>query len=404
MTARTPAAAPGADVGSQPLPWRHPGTWRTPLLAWLISRAVVFATAVVVSLTLGPPDLGVDRIVPRSLLVLGAWDTSWYLDIATRGYDSYTDLAGAVYTNLPFFPLVPMVMKVGIALGANPFMFALVVNNLAFLAALVVLGRLTRQRFGPRMGELTVWAAALFPASAYASMAYTEAITMLLAVGAAYLSLRDRWRWAAAVAALAVLARPPGAMVSVLVAAMSWYRGGTRRERLRRAAWLILPAVLTLLAFLVWMQVFRGSWRLPFQAQEAWRRGPLGVGLITYLPVEIGDAVRALLRGDWFQFWTPLVRQGTVTVAYLVLLWRLARWERHGCRSPWVVYSAATLALPLASGSFTSMTRFGLLAFPLAWPVCAWLEGRSARLRRLAAFLAVAGLVVLVTELHFYSP
>ncbi|MCB0881606.1 MAG: hypothetical protein KDC33_05235 [Thermoleophilia bacterium] len=381
---------------------RHPTTWSTPVRAWALSRLVVLAAAAAASLTFGEPRLGVDRLVPRWLAALGGWDTSWYLDIAQHGYDHYTDLAGAVYTNLPFFPLVPVVMKAGIALHVNPFVFALVVNNLAFLGALVGLRRLTAERFGERRADVVTWGTALFPPTVYASMAYTEAVTLALAVAAGYLAHRGRIGWAACVASAATLARPPGVLVAVLVALIAFDRGGPTAARARRAAVALVPAALTLGAYLAWMQLTRGAWNLPFVAQEAWKRGPLVVGVITYLPVEVGDSIRALARGDFYHWWVPVWRQSIGVAVYAWLLVRLYRME--GWRSPWVLYTAATFALPLASGSLTSMTRFGLLAYPLAWAGATWLEEGGRRRMRLWAGIGVVLLAVLTFEMLWYSP
>lgn len=381
---------------------RHPTTWSTPVRAWALSRAVVLVAGVVASLAFGEPRLGVDRAVPGWLAVLGGWDTSWYLDIAQHGYDHYTDLAGAVYTNLPFFPLVPVVMKVGMALHVNPFVFALVVNNLAFLGALVGLRRLTAERFGERRADVATWAVALFPPTVYASMAYTEAITLALAVTAGYLAHRGRIGWAASVAGVAALSRPPGVLVALLVALIAFQRPGPRAARLRRAALALVPAALVLGAFLAWMQLTRDAWNLPFVAQEAWKRGPLVIGVITYLPVEVGDSIRALGRGDFYHWWVPVWRQAIFVALYAWLLVRLYRAE--GWRSPWVVYTVATFALPLASGSLTSISRFGLMAFPLAWAGAAWLEEGGERRLRLWAWVGIALLAVLTLEMLWYSP
>ena len=37
---------------------------------------------------------------------------------------------------------------------------------------------------------------------------------------------------------------------------------------------------------------------------------------------------------------------------------------RHGVPRVWVAYGALLVAVPLAGGTFTSMARYGLLAFP----------------------------------------
>ena len=101
--------------------------------------------------------------------------------------------------------------------------------------------------------------------------------------------------------------------------------------------------------------------------------------------------------------WTAVARDvafGALYIALLVKLWR----GEGGLRSPWVAYSAAALALPLSSGSVDSVARFGLMAFPLAWPAAEWLDEASPRRRTWAAVAALAGIVLLVAQLRIRAP
>ena len=130
--------------------------------------------------------------------------------------------------------------------------------------------------------------------------------------------------------------------------------------------------------------------------------------------------------GSWASAWSPprrtssrpawdLVSSGTFTAAWtatardLVFLalyvWLLVRlWRSEGgLRSPWVAYSAAVLVVPLSSGTITSMARFGLMAFPLVWPLADWIgEDRGRALRWGGAAAVVIGL--LVAQLAIRSP
>lgn len=387
------SAAPGA--GAAPA--------RTPLVAWLASRVLVVALAVAGGLLWGPPERGVADAVPRALSLLGGWDTTWYLDIAANGYDTFTPLVGVFFTNFAFFPLLPGLMAAAAAMGLNPFAAALVVSNLAFLAALAGLHRLTVPRMGARGADLTVWVLALAPVAAYASLAYTEAVVLALAVAAALAAVRGRWWLAGLLAAPAALARPPGFLVAVLVVALALASEAPRPARIARAAAGGLPAVALLAGFLAWMQVARGSWRLPLDAQEAWDRGPLVIGLFTNLPGEVWAGVERLVTLDVGAAWTAAIRDVGFSVVYVLLLLRLRRMAGTW-RDPWVAFSALCLALPFSSGSFTSMARFGLLAFPLAWAAADWLQEGGPGRRRAAVLAAVAVTVLLVAQLAIRSP
>lgn len=394
------------------------GALPVPLRAWATSRALVFALALAVSLTIGTtprgPDPGVadqfvlerprqiDPAVPAALVVLGDWDVTWYLDIARHGYAVDAGQVGAVDSNLAFFPLVPGVMAAFLAVGINPFLGMLVVANLALLAALWGLHALTLRRWDdPRLAARTTWAFALLPPLAFASMAYTEALVLACALGAALLACRGHIGAAGALAAVAALSRPPGIIVAGLVLLIALADG--RGRRVRRAALAVGPAALALGAFAAWMWAARGSPTLPLAAQGAWDRGQAGLGLVTALPAEWAAAFDEIVHLRPDGNWLSAPRDIAFTALYGVLFVALLRRE-GGWRSPWVGYSAAALAIPLSTGSFASMARFGTLAFPLMWPLAEWLDAGPPARRRGAAAVAVLVTALLVALLLVRAP
>ncbi len=400
------------------LPW---WAWLgVPLVAWLASRLFVIGMGVISSLTFGRAEIGLDQAVPSALGLFGSWDTTWYLDIARRGYAFDVGQVGEVFTNVAFFPLVPSVMWAALAIGLNPFWVTLVLGNGMFLVALVALYNLTKARFGQVMAVRATWVLALAPPAVAASMAYTEGFAVGLAVLAGYLAWKGHFGWAGMVAAIDVLTRPTGALAVVPVVMLAWYAGSDgRRIRLVKAA---LPAAVVMLAFLGYMQFRQGAWSLPLQAQAAWGRGQLGVGLLSLLPADLGRALGGLFGGDLIGSrdllgketiaeltglsvgdWSAVLRDVLFGVIYVFLLARL--WRREGgLRSPWVLYAFLVLVVPLSSGSVTSLARLGLLAYPLAWPMAEWLgEGGPAR-RRWTAVAALGLIALMVAQLATQSP
>ena len=375
---------------------------RAPLVAWGASRALVIGVAVVAGLLFGLPTRGVDPAVPHALGLLGGWDTTWYLDIARHGYAHDTGQVGLVFSNLAFFPLLPAIMALFLAVGINPFVGALVVANLAFLGALAAFGRLTADRAGDRAATRAVWTLALLPTAVYCSLAYTESIALLCAVAAAVAAIRGRYLVAGLVAAVGSLTRPTGILIVVLIGLLALQSSPDLATRLRRAAASAAPSVLAVGAFLAWMARERGSALLPFEAQKAWDRGQLGIGLVTTAPSELRSGWDHIVDGTGGAAWHATIRDLVVLVAALVLLALLWR-DEGGLRSPWVAYSAVVLVVPLSSGTITSMARFSLMAFPLLWPL-ADRVGRDPRRARWAIAIAVVLIVLLVLQLVMRSP
>lgn len=388
-----------------------------PVQAWLASRALVLGLAVVFSVTIGEaprgvdpgvPDLYVrarliDPAVPAWLVLLGEWDTTWYLDIARHGYAHDAGQVGILDSNLAFFPLIPGIAAAFLAIGVNPFFGVLVLVHLAFLGALWALWALTRRHLAStRLADRATWAFALLPPTVFASMAYTEALVLACALGAALLAVRGHFALAGLPAAVAALSRPPGIIVAALVVLIALTAPADPARRVRRAAIAVLPSAAALAAFGLWMWAARGSPTLPLAAQGAWDRGQLGVGLFTAFPSELAAAADQIIHLDADSRWTSAVRDVAFTALYGWLLARLWR-DEGGLRSPWVAYSAAALAIPLSTGSFGSMSRFGILAFPLMWPLARWLDV-SPRRRAWAAAAAVLLMALLVAQLRLRAP
>jgi hypothetical protein len=379
---------------------RTPPSWRVPLVAWAGSRALVVGLAVAMSLLLGLPERGVDPAVPDALALLGGWDTTWYLDVARNGYAHDLGQVGVVFANLAFFPLMPGIMAGALAIGTNPFIAALVVANAALLGALAAMRELTRARDGEAAADRATWTLALLPPAAYCSLAYTEALALACAIAAALAATRGRYAVAGLLAAVASLSRPTGGIVVLLVVMIALRDPAPGRAR--RLALAALPSVAAVGAFLGWMAVARGSALLPFDAQRAWDRGQLGIGLATAAPGELAAGWDLIREGTFTAAYTATARDLVFLVAYLWLLARLWRAE-GGLRSPWVAYSTAVIAVPLSSGTITSMARLGLLAFPLVWPLADWI-GEDPRRARWASVAAVVLIALLVAQLEIRSP
>jgi hypothetical protein len=94
-----------------------------------------------------------------------------------------------------------------------------------------------------------------------------------------------------------------------------------------------------------------------------------------------------------------VVRDVAATALYLLLLAAAAR-----ARAPrgWLVAGVAVVALPLFSGAFTSIGRFGLLAPPVFWGL-AWL-GRRPRVDLAVRALSLALLVAATVTIPFVFP
>jgi len=384
-------------------------TWRVPLVAWLLSRLLVFVMAASGSVWLGWPPMAPASGIPRSLALLGGWDTNWYLRIARHGYQRGTTGIATHHSDFVFYPLLPAIMHVGVLTSSNPFLWGLVASNAAFLIGLVAFHGLTEDRKGLQFADRATWILAFSPAAVYASLAYTDGILLALATSAAWAAWRGRWWLAAGVSAASVLARPQGFLVALLVIMIAVTAPSVpARLRATRAAVAAAAAVAVFLAFLGWMQVERGSWQLPFIGQQAWYRYSPGLRAIR----EFGTELKYVFTYPtskpnlpWFRilYWTGPVRDLILTIVMLALVVALIRFERSW-RSIWVIFTLLALLVPLSSGNFSSDTRFGLLAFPLIWPIAAWSQRGSIRRVYGLSIVGVVLIAALVLQIKYAYP
>ncbi len=101
---------------------------------------------------------------------------------------------------------------------------------------------------------------------------------------------------------------------------------------------------------------------------------------MTSAPDEIRAGWDHVIHGTGGAAWHATIRDLAflaLALWLLTLLWR----AEGGLRSPWVAYSVVVLAVPLSSGTITSMARFSLMAFPLMWPLADWLGEDTRRVR-----------------------
>ncbi len=326
--------------------------WRTAVTAWVVSRIVIAVAAIVGSVALGrPPGSTIDPGVPHAVSFLGSWDSVWYLDIARYGYAPGVDQPRPLH-EFAFFPALPMIMRIGIWTGTSPFAWGLAANNLGFLAGLVAIGGIVGDRWGERLARAGRVGHRLGTARGLQRPCVHGRVLFGIAACAAYAALRNHWLVAGLLAGAAVLVRPQGALVVLLLVMLAWTIAAPGpRTRIARTAAAVVPGAVVLFGFLWWMQSARGSWTLPFRAQRAWGRTSPGVASLRGIWTQTSAIVdypftsdhRALREACYLCSpvgWSGPVRDLTAVVVMLALIVALAHFLGTW-RSPWVVYAAA---------------------------------------------------------------
>jgi Mannosyltransferase (PIG-V) len=215
-------ARPLRPGSSRPAPTISRGRIWVPVLAvWAASRVFFFLFGV-----LGHEAVRQSQVRGLHPEPLGAlsywahWDGRWFAHIATNGYD--TDAATA------FFPLYPLVLRVGAEAGVGVALFGVAISTLATLAALYFVFAIGRAWYGERAAFAAIVTLAFFPTAFYLNAVYSDPLFLALTAGAVWaLYVRRSLLLAGAFAALAALTRNIGGLL-VLPLAYEWLRN--RRE------------------------------------------------------------------------------------------------------------------------------------------------------------------------------
>jgi hypothetical protein len=342
------------------------------ILGWYAaSRALVFVTASLVD-AFGPRGYtgNDERLHPFG--VLASWDGRWYRTVAENGYL----LEPGRQSDPAFFPLFPMLLRAGHALGMSYPVAGIVIANVAFLVALFLFEALTRALFGSEMARRATVLLAVFPLSFVFSLAYPESVVLALIAGAALAAYRGRWGITAAALAAGALARPETVFVALPLLPLA------RRARTGAAYGALLAPVAAVGAFALYLGHTLGDPLAWTQAERAWGR-----------KFELLGFVRAVeLIPQQFHGNGGVARDVACFLVYAVLL---AIGWRRGVPRLWVLAALVVVVLPTFSGSFHSIGRFGLLAPAVVWGAAQAIRSRPALAYGVSAGLMVAGVATL---------
>jgi hypothetical protein len=317
---------------------------------WAGSRALVLVCAALLHWLHTPK--GYFHLEFRSVLaVLTAWDGRWYDEVARNGYL----LVPGHQSDPAFFPLYPIVLRLGHDVGLSYAASGIAVSNVVLLVGLVAFYRLGCALLPERDAFRAGVFAAIAPMGFTFSMVYPESVVFTSMALAGLAAVRGRWITCAAFASIATLARPQGILIVIPVAAAAWRAWPSLSARARGfAAGAVAAPVGALLSYVVYLGDVLGDPHAWSKAQQAWGRSfrlDGFVGAFGQLPARNGT-------DHW------LLRDALFCLAYVLLL---AVAYRAGVPRAWVAAGALMVLLPLETGSFISVARFGLLALAVFW-------------------------------------
>lgn len=293
------------------------------------------------------------------------WDAIHYFHIAQEGYNSEVVSA--------FLPLYPLLGRAaGWLLGGDELGGLLLVSRLAFLLALVLLYKMTAEKFGDEIATYASVFLALYPLGVYWLAPYPLSLALLLTL----LSLRcaTQKRWLAATLAGLAAGLAHGTTVPLALGLLSVWILQVRRQR---RAWLLLPATASPLLGTALFLSWRIAHNLPdFNGLQAkyWTRVMQPPWMV------ISDFQRFF--GSYMGHadgWTNLLLF-LLALGMTVVVVRKLPVELGVYQTCLMVFLCSTA---MYSTPFGSVGRFLMIAFPLFIAAALTIQGKKSRLATL---------------------
>lgn len=302
------------------------------------------------------------------------WDTGFYVSIAEEGYQYAAD----PFPSVPFFPLLPILMRAGGLLTGDVVTAGILIVNVALWAASVLFYCLVQMQWGDAVANRAVWYLLIFPTAFFGSAIYTESLFLLTAIGALYAARRGHWWLAGVLGILTASTRLVGIIVAPMLFVEWWQQRQTHVLPVRTLAATFLPPLGTL-AYVAYLWREFGD---PFgfmTASAAW-------GRIAQSPaVTIGRILQnpdQLPLNDWIDF---------AFILFFFVCGFILMAQRNWSEG---IFVWLGVLIPFSSGLLMSQRRYMWVLFPVFILLARW--GRNYWVDRLitSVFLVLLALFV----------
>ena len=336
---------------------------RSALFCFTTSRAIVlllFLLVPQIHFMIPSPEDGIipsnsslHRIPVSHILSerLGRADAGWYMEIAKDGY-TRRPFDTDNYYNWAFFPLYPLLLRVGENLTGEYALTGMALSSLFLFAALILLHK-TATAFGLNDADAdrTIFYLTVFPVSYFFSVPVTESLFLLLTVGSFYAAKRDSW-WAAGIlGALASATRMTGVVLLPCLIVLYWETSRTWKPKAKLLPLLLIPT--GVLAFMCFLYQITGNAFAFKDATITWGREP-GF-FLTPLWTYLQDPM--VLWIGWDMRVINFLGASTALVCGLVLLKR-RKWALG-------LFAVACMFISLSSTLLQSQARYSMVIFPM---------------------------------------
>lgn len=282
------------------------------------------------------------------------FDGEHYLSIAIFGYKEKEQAFFPVYPGMISILAKPFSSDLVSSL-VNSTIAGLIISNLSFLLALIILWNLITIDYSKKIALFTLAALLLFPTSFYFGAVYSESLFLVLSVGSFYLARKGRWFSASLLGAVASATRVFGVLLLAALLIEAW----EQRTKLSKSFWIFLIPLG--LIFYMMFQYFTVGDPLAFYSLQKQVGEQHQEGLIL-LPQVYFRYVKMLLTVDLSNpIYQTIILEFLVGLAFFLL-------PVYGyfkkMRLSYLTYAMLGFLLPTITGSFSSVPRYVIVLFP----------------------------------------
>ena len=307
----------------------------------------------------------VDRVLtitnlPNWVWGFGNFDGVHYLRLAQNGYT-------AEYTQA-FFPLYPLLIRLfnflpkntglDLSLYTDPSYFytGMLLSIVIFIPALYFLYKLWQEEYNQKISDIAILLLLSFPTAFYFGAIYSEALFLLLVVLVFWSVKKDKFILAGVFAALASATKIQGALLFVFLVIELW-----NKHRRTWRDWLgVFISPLGLVIYMMFLKQTVGDPLYFLTSQSAFgasrTRSLVLLPQVFYRYFKIMITVNPLTL-NYFNALVEFIFTSVLIVG-VVLAFKKIKF------SYWVFVVLAVI-MPTLTGTFSSMPRYALLAFPL---------------------------------------
>lgn len=283
------------------------------LSMWLYSRLLIAFIMLIIAPLFPVASNGV--IATFSWDVFHAWDSVWYEKIVTHGYDYSSELKET--PTVAFFPLFPLLCRLLMITGLPFKVSSILVNNLAFLATLIILYAWVNELYGKSAARWIITTLAWCPYSLYGTVIYTEGLFLLCTTSALRAFDKKQYIWAAFWGALSTATRVPGITLIPTFLFVSW-----KEKRPIKAYITSLATALGIIFYSLYCQIQFGDALAFIHAQKAWRGDAKGFAWEGWwkMLMQVVIGFNNWQSGYIKEYWHPLLFLIIIIISYI--LWR----------------------------------------------------------------------------------